>query len=64
MGSARSVFSRETTDIHSLSNNIMQLAMIGLCQVRGNVTERLIKGSHSVVVYDRSADTVNVVKRT
>ena len=42
----------------------MQLAMIGLCQVRGNVTERLIKGSHSVVVYDRSADTVNVVKRT
>ena len=64
MGSARSVFSLETAEIHSLSDNIMQLAMSGLCHVRGNVTERLINGCHSVVVYDRSADTVNVVKRT
>lgn len=37
----------------------MQLAMIGLGKMGGNMTERLIKGGHSVVVFDRSADAVN-----
>ena len=36
----------------------MQLAMIGLGRMGGNMTERLLKGGHSVVVYDRSADAI------
>ncbi|MDQ6736442.1 MAG: decarboxylating 6-phosphogluconate dehydrogenase [Gemmatimonadota bacterium] len=36
----------------------MQLAMIGLGKMGGNMTERLIKDGHSVVVFDRSADAV------
>ncbi|MEO7217199.1 MAG: phosphogluconate dehydrogenase (NAD(+)-dependent, decarboxylating) [Gemmatimonadaceae bacterium] len=39
----------------------MQLAMIGLGKMGGAMTERLIQGGHSVVVYDRSADAVNNV---
>ena len=39
----------------------MQLAMIGLGMMGGAVTERLIQGGHSVVVYDRSADAVTTV---
>jgi 6-phosphogluconate dehydrogenase len=37
----------------------MQLAMIGLGRMGGNMTERLLKGGHKVVVYDRSPDAVN-----
>ncbi len=36
----------------------MQLAMIGLGRMGANMTERLLKGGHQVVVYDRSADAV------
>ena len=36
----------------------MQLAMIGLGKMGGNMTERLLRGGHSVVVYDRGADVV------
>src|ERR1043166_822050 len=36
----------------------MQLAMIGLGRMGGNMTERLLKGGHQVVVWDRSADAV------
>src|SRR4029079_9613776 len=36
----------------------MQLAMIGLGKMGGNMVERLLKGGHQVVVYDRSADAV------
>ena len=36
----------------------MQLAMIGLGKMGGNMTERLLRGGHSVVSYDRSADVV------
>ena len=36
----------------------MRLAMIGLGRMGGNMTERLMKGGHEVVVFDRSADTV------
>jgi 6-phosphogluconate dehydrogenase len=36
----------------------MQLAMIGLGRMGGNMTERLLKGGHQVVVYDRSPDAV------
>ena len=36
----------------------MQLAMIGLGKMGGNMTERLINGGHTVVVFDRSADAI------
>ncbi|MGH7602609.1 MAG: phosphogluconate dehydrogenase (NAD(+)-dependent, decarboxylating) [Gemmatimonadaceae bacterium] len=36
----------------------MRLAMIGLGRMGGNMTERLMKGGHEVVVYDRSAEAV------
>jgi len=36
----------------------MQLAMIGLGKMGGNMTERLLRGSHEVVVYARNADAV------
>jgi 6-phosphogluconate dehydrogenase len=36
----------------------MQLAMIGLGKMGGNMTERLLRGGHSVVTYDRSTETV------
>ena len=36
----------------------MQLAMIGLGKMGGNMTERLLRGGHQVVAYDRSADVV------
>lgn len=37
----------------------MQLAMIGLGRMGGNMTERLLLGGHQVVVYDRSAEAVD-----
>jgi 6-phosphogluconate dehydrogenase len=36
----------------------MQLAMIGLGRMGGNMVQRLLQGGHDVVVYDRSADAV------
>jgi 6-phosphogluconate dehydrogenase len=36
----------------------MQLAMIGLGKMGGNMTERLLRGGHTVVTFDRSADAV------
>jgi 6-phosphogluconate dehydrogenase len=36
----------------------MQLAMIGLGRMGGNMVQRLLKGDHQVVVFDRSADAV------
>jgi 6-phosphogluconate dehydrogenase len=36
----------------------MRLAMIGLGKMGGNMSERLMKGGHQVVVYDRSADAI------
>ena len=36
----------------------MQLAMIGLGKMGGNMTERLLRGKHSVVAFDRDAQTV------
>jgi 6-phosphogluconate dehydrogenase len=36
----------------------MQLAMIGLGRMGGNMVQRLLQGGHQVVVYDRSADAV------
>ena len=36
----------------------MQLAMIGLGKMGGNMTERLLRGTHSVVAFDRDAATV------
>jgi len=37
----------------------MQLAMIGLGRMGGNMTERLLRGGHQIVVYDRSADAIS-----
>jgi 6-phosphogluconate dehydrogenase len=37
----------------------MQLAMIGLGRMGGNMVRRLVQGGHQVIVYDRSADAVN-----
>jgi len=37
----------------------MKLAMIGLGKMGANMTERLLKGGHDVVVYDTSADNIN-----
>lgn len=36
----------------------MQLAMIGLGRMGGNMVERLMRNGHKLVVYDRSAETV------
>lgn len=37
----------------------MKLAMIGLGRMGGNMTERLIRNGHEVVVYDRSPEAVS-----
>jgi 6-phosphogluconate dehydrogenase len=36
----------------------MQLAMIGLGRMGGNMVRRLLQGGHELIVYDRSADAV------
>ncbi|HUN08706.1 MAG TPA: decarboxylating 6-phosphogluconate dehydrogenase [Aggregatilineales bacterium] len=36
----------------------MKLSMIGLGKMGGNMTRRLLRGGHDVVVYDRGADAV------
>src|SRR6187431_1643916 len=36
----------------------MRLAMIGLGRMGGNMSERLLKGGHEVVVFDRKPATV------
>jgi 6-phosphogluconate dehydrogenase len=36
----------------------MQLAMIGLGRMGGSMTERLLRGGHQVVVYDRSPEAI------
>jgi len=36
----------------------MRLAMIGLGKMGGNMSERLMKGGHEVVVFDRSPDAI------
>jgi 6-phosphogluconate dehydrogenase len=36
----------------------MRLAMIGLGRMGGNMSERLMKGGHQVVVFDRSAEAI------
>jgi 6-phosphogluconate dehydrogenase len=37
----------------------MQLAMIGLGRMGGNMVRRLLQGGHELIVYDRSADAVS-----
>ena len=36
----------------------MQLGMVGLGRMGGNMTRRLLRGGHEVVVYDRSGEAV------
>ena len=36
----------------------MQLAMIGLGKMGGNMVRRLLQGGHEVVVFDRSAEAI------
>src|ERR1044071_3831373 len=45
--------SQTPTEIH------MQLAMIGLGKMGGNMTERLLRNGHQVVAFDRAADVVD-----
>jgi 6-phosphogluconate dehydrogenase len=37
----------------------MRLAMIGLGRMGGNMTERLVKGGHEVVAFDRTRDVID-----
>src|SRR4051812_22919135 len=37
----------------------MQLAMIGLGRMGGNMVERLMRNGHKLVAFDRSAETVS-----
>src|SRR3954470_2925424 len=37
----------------------MQLGMVGLGRMGGNMVRRLMRGGHECVVYDRTAETVN-----
>ena len=39
----------------------MQLAMIGLGRMGGNMVQRLVQGGHDVIVYDRSADAMKTL---
>jgi 6-phosphogluconate dehydrogenase len=39
----------------------MQLGMIGLGRMGGNMVRRLMKGGHECVVYDRAADAVGAL---
>ena len=41
----------------------MQLAMIGLGRMGGNMTERLLRGGHHVVVYDRSPEAISAASK-
>ena len=36
----------------------MQLAMVGLGRMGGNMVQRLLQGGHDVIVYDQSADAI------
>src|SRR6185295_17575759 len=39
----------------------MELGMIGLGRMGANMTERLIRGGHKVITYDRSAEAIQRV---
>jgi len=39
----------------------MQLGMIGLGRMGGNMVRRLIKGDHDCVVFDRSSEAVQAM---
>ncbi len=41
----------------------MQMGMIGLGRMGGNIVRRLMKGGHSCVVYDRSAEAVDALAK-
>ncbi len=40
----------------------MEIGMIGLGRMGGNMVQRLLKGGHRVVIYDRSADAVTAMR--
>src|SRR3954463_9771313 len=44
------------------TERLMQLAMIGLGKMGGNMTERLMRNGHKVVAFDRDAATVGKYK--
>lgn len=41
----------------------MQLGMVGLGRMGGNMTRRLLRGGHEVVVYDRSVEAVGLAEK-
>ena len=42
----------------------MQIGLIGLGRMGGNMSRRLLGGGHEVVVWDRSADAVQTSRET
>jgi len=42
----------------------MQIGLVGLGRMGGNMTRRLVAGGHDVVVWDRSADAVQTIARS
>src|SRR5579872_1075043 len=50
--------SRRTHGATADRRGMMQLGMIGLGRMGGNIVRRLMRGGHSCVVYDKSADAV------
>ena len=40
----------------------MELGMVGLGRMGGNMTQRLLKGGHSIVAYDPGAEAVEAVE--
>ena len=41
----------------------MQMGMVGLGRMGGNMVRRLMRGGHQIVVSDLSADTVNAIAK-
>src|SRR5262249_61413319 len=46
-----------------IGGNSMQLGMIGLGRMGGNIVRRLLRGGHSCAAYDRSAEAVAAIAR-
>jgi 6-phosphogluconate dehydrogenase len=40
----------------------MELGMVGLGRMGGNMTQRLLEGGHSIVAYDPGAEAVEAVE--
>src|ERR1700745_2842106 len=52
---------RERTERNNTRTRLMQMGMIGLGRMGGNMVRRLMRGGHQIVVSDLSADTANAI---